>query len=116
MPSSLRASGAPRWAWAVVWVSVGVAAATTATEVVQQLDPPRAQTLPLPLVRPERHAPPTVKAQQRTGLPKDWMAILDDALVRKLREEAKVFAAAPDTTPRQGLAKFAAAEDSRRPW
>jgi hypothetical protein len=42
---------------------------------------------------------------------KTMKATIYNALVGKLRDEAKAFAAASGTTPRQGLAKYAEAED-----
>jgi hypothetical protein len=42
---------------------------------------------------------------------KAMKATIDNSLVGKLRDEAKAFAAASGTTPRQGLAKYAEAED-----
>lgn len=42
---------------------------------------------------------------------KAWIASIDNILVTKIRDEARAFAAMSSTTPRQGIAKYAAAED-----
>jgi hypothetical protein len=128
MDANPRATGAPRWAWAAMWLMAGAAATAVAIVILQHDDSSApAPSSPAPQRRdltdqpsagevrrvPRKRATPLDSEDKPPGgvvaAPVD--APVDASPLERLREEAKALAAQSGTTPRQGLAKYAEAED-----